>query len=92
MQFLKNMGGGAFGGAKPAAPAKQNYFSSLKLEYSFRHSETRRKKCHRKRIRGRVRNLVHRKASSLKNSHWTSRRHASVASFLCSPGVPRSVD
>jgi hypothetical protein len=31
MQFLKNMGGG-FGGPKPAAaPAKQNYFSSLKL-------------------------------------------------------------
>jgi hypothetical protein len=33
MQFLKAMGGG-FGGAKPAtAPAKPNYFSSLKLEY-----------------------------------------------------------
>lgn len=30
MQFLKNMGG-SFGGAKAAAPAKPNYFSSLKL-------------------------------------------------------------
>lgn len=33
MHLLKSMGGGAFGGAKPPAPAgKSTYFSSLKLE------------------------------------------------------------
>jgi hypothetical protein len=33
MHLLKSIGGGAFGGAKTAAPpAKSNYFSSLKLE------------------------------------------------------------
>jgi hypothetical protein len=33
MHLLKSMGGPAFGGSKPAAPAaKSSYFSSLKLE------------------------------------------------------------
>lgn len=70
MQFLKNMGGGGFGGAKPAAPpAKQNYFSSLKLEYPCHHPETRRKNRQPRRIRVRARNQLHPKASSHKNSH-----------------------